>query len=299
MRARWLACVGLLLGPSLAHAQAPSEADSLFAQGRELLERGQFGEACPKLAKSEKLAPAIGTLLNLGYCWEQVGRFRSAMDAYAEAEVLAKNSNDAKRAAFAKERFTAVEGRVMKVIVRVVPPEAPGLEVRRNGNVLLKTDYGQAIPVDPDEVEVTATAPGRVPWKGVVMSKGEGAVVTVFVPPLADAKAAAGDGAPVKVEQRGLGPRKVAAIGLGGVALLAIGGGLGLALAAKSRYDDSKIGCDDTGCDAHAIDVQKSAVTQGNIATALIGLGILCVGAGGYLWFFGGEPSKTAVGARF
>src|SRR3954465_3508495 len=200
MRERWLALVGLLLAPTLAHAQAPSEADTLFAQGRELLEKGQFAEACPKLPRGEKLAPAIGTLLNLGYCYEQVGRFRSAMDSYAEAEVLAKNANDSKRAVFAKERLNAVETRVMKVIVRVVPPEAPGLEVRRNGTVLPKTDYGIAVPVDPDEVEVTATAPGRVPWKGVVMSRGEGAVVTVFVPPLEDVKTVASDKTITKVE---------------------------------------------------------------------------------------------------
>jgi hypothetical protein len=298
MRVRWLAFVGLLVWPGLAHAQAQSEADTLFAQGRELLEKGQFAEACPKLARSEKLAPAIGTLLNLGYCYEQIGRFRSSMDSYAEAEVLASKSNDTKRATFAKERLAAVEAKVLKVVVRVVPPEAPGLEVRRNGNVLLKTDYGQAIPLDPDEVEVTATAPGRVPWKTVVMSRGEGAVVTVFVPPLVEAKS---DGTAKPAESRGLGTRRIAGLGLAGASLLAIGGGVGLALAAKSRYDDSKSGCDDTGCDPHAIDVQRSAVTQGNVATALIGLGILFAGAGAYLWFFGGDSSTSgqALGGRF
>jgi len=83
---RWLAAVGitgvLLSAPSVG-AETPSEADTLFAQGRELLERGQYAEACAKLAKSEHLAPAIGTLLNLGYCWEQIQRYRSSMDAYA------------------------------------------------------------------------------------------------------------------------------------------------------------------------------------------------------------------------
>ncbi len=222
------------------------------------------------------------------------------MDAYAEAEVLAKSAGDPKRAAFAKDRLAAVETRVMKVVVRVVPPEAPGLEVRRNGTLLLQTDYGQAIPVDPDEVEVSATAPGRVPWKGVVMSRGEGAVVTVFVPPLVEAKAAS---ARVKGGGSGLSARRIAALGLGAGAALSIGAGVALAFGAKSRYDDSKSQCDATGCAPSALDVQRSAVTQGNVATALVGLGILFAGAGAYLWFFGGEPSAAArapvLGATF
>src|SRR4029079_9496908 len=87
-----------------ASAQAPSgqtQADPLFTEGRDLLEKGRFAEACPKFHRSQELAPAVGTLLSLGYCWEQLGRLRSAMDAYSEAEALAGGAGDAKRSAFA------------------------------------------------------------------------------------------------------------------------------------------------------------------------------------------------------
>jgi hypothetical protein len=292
----------LLATASPAGAQAPTEADTLFTQGRELLEKGQYGEACPKLARSEQLAPAIGTLLNLGYCYEQIGRYRSSMDAYAEAEVLAKSATDAKRAAFAKDRLAAVEAKVTKVVVRVAPGEPPGLEVRRNGTAVPKTDWGQAIPVDPDEIEITASAPGHMPWKGVVLARGDAALVTVFVPLLAErgagATAAHADSGRIDAP----GPRRLAALGLGAGAALSIGAGFALALSAKSRYDDSKSGCDATGCDPAALDVQHRAVTQGNIATALLGLGVLLAGAGAYLWFFASDTAAAdarGVGARF
>ena len=73
------------------------EFDTLFAEGRELLEKGKYPEAGAKLSRSEELAPAVGTLLNLAYCYEQLGKLRSAMEAYLEAERLANVAGEAKR----------------------------------------------------------------------------------------------------------------------------------------------------------------------------------------------------------
>jgi tetratricopeptide (TPR) repeat protein len=298
MLARKLATIGLPLVVLVASGRAradntPSEADVLFAQGRDLLEKGQLGEACAKLKKSEELAPAVGTLLNLGYCWEQLGRFRSSMEAYAEAEVLAGKTGDAKRSAFAQERLAAVQPKVLKLVILVTPPAAPELEVKRNGVVVPKTDWGQPIAIDPDEIEVSATAPGRAPWKGVVMGRGEGAVVTMFVPPLAEVGAAPQAPHPARA---GVGSTRIAAIGLGGAALAAVGAGIATGLYAKARYDDSLHHCDATGCDDVGLGVQRSAVTQGNVATALVGLGVLFAGAGVYLWLTGDARRTSAAG---
>ena len=87
--ARRVAVPVVLLIAAPARAE-PSEADALFSQGRELLEKGRFLEACEKLRRSEELAPAVGTLLNLGFCYEQTAKLRSAMEAYSEAEILAR-----------------------------------------------------------------------------------------------------------------------------------------------------------------------------------------------------------------
>jgi hypothetical protein len=227
------------------------------------------------------------------------------MSAYSEAEVMSKTAADAKRAAFARERIAAVEPKAMKVVIRVVPPEPPGLEITRNGAVVPKSDWGQPIPIDPEEVVVAAHAPGRDPWKGVVMAKGPGAIVTVFVPPLADAHAGGGaspsDPAthePSTDAHAGLGARRVGAIGLGVGAALAIGAGVAFGFAAKARYDDTKDRCDDAGCDDRALDIQRSAVAQGNVATALIGLGVVLAGAGVYLWLTGDAAPPARASAR-
>ncbi len=278
-------------------APPQTQADALFSEGRELLEKGRYAEACAKLAKSEELAPAVGTLLNLAYCWEQAGRLKSALDAYSQADSLASAAGETKRAIFAKERYAAVEPRTTKLVVKLGAPEAPGLEVKRNGVVMNKADLGRPSPVDPGEVALTAAAPGYAAWRGAIVVKGEGGLVTMMVPPLTIEKVATAPASP------GLGTRRLAALGLGGLSALALGAGVGLAFAAKSRYNDARSHCDDAGCDDTGHEIQSGAVAQGNIATALIGLGLLSAGAGVYLWIVG-APENVAVspsllGGRF
>lgn len=266
-----------------AHAQT-SEADALFAQGRDLLEKGNYKEACTKLQQSEELAPAIGTLLNLGYCWEQVGRFRSAMEAYSEAQILSQKTGDAKRTAFARERFEAVSPKVMKLVVKVTDPSTADLEIKRNEIVIPKTDWSQPIPVDPDDFVVTASAPGYAPWRGTVTVRGEGSTVTVVVPPLS--RSAEPD------KGVNLSSTRIAALGLGAVAVGALSAGIATGFGAKSRYDDASSHCDGTGCDAEGVRLQQNARTQGNVGTALVGLGALAGAAGIYLWIAGGQDAQ-------
>ena len=284
--------------PALAQTAPPTgtppasqpQADTLFAEGRELLEKGKYPEACAKLSRSEELAPAVGTLLNLAYCYEQLGKLRSAMEAYLEAERLANVAGEAKRAAFAKERYAAVEPRAPKLIVRVVPPEAPGLEIRRNGVPIAKQDLDKPVAVDPQDYLISAAAPGYVAWKGAVIVRGEGAVLTVVVPPLETTSAA-----PAATQTSSpIGVRRVVALGLGAVSLLAVGAGIGVGLAAKSRYDDAAAHCDATGCDDTGAAIKSGAVAQGNIATVLVAIGVLTGATGVYLWIVGAPDEKRA-----
>ncbi len=287
----WLVAFAIVLGAETA--SAGNEADALFSEGRDLLEKGRFAEACAKLQRSEELSPAVGTLINLGFCWEQLIRMRSAMESYAEAETLARATKDDKRATFAHERFVAVESKVMKLVLRVADEQIPGLSVTRNGTVVPKTDWGKPIPVDPDDIVVVASAPGRIAWRGVVQGKGEAASITVIVPQLEEIKETP---AP---REGGLSPRRAVALGLAGAALASLGAGTALALGAKARHGDSASHCDDSGCDETGVAIQSGAAAQGNVATALFALGLMFGGASAYLWFTGGGESAPRKSARF
>ena len=154
-RAWWIAVfVAAAIESSTAHAQqsAPDNkvaAQALFDEGLKLMQAGSFSQACPKLAESHKLDPAVGTLLYMGECYEHNGQFASAWAAFNSAESAARNARQPEREKTARERAAMLEPRVSKLTV-VVPEESsvPGMEVTRDGLSLGSAAWEVAIPVD-------------------------------------------------------------------------------------------------------------------------------------------------------
>ena len=78
-----LVAAGVLATPA-ARAADTAAAQSLFSDARKLMLAGNFADACPKREESEKLDPGMGTLYNLGDCYEHVGKTASAWAAFDE-----------------------------------------------------------------------------------------------------------------------------------------------------------------------------------------------------------------------
>jgi hypothetical protein len=170
--------------PLAAHAQAEDQAvaRALFNAGRELLKEQRYADACPKFEAARKLYESAGIVLNLGDCYEHLGRTASAWTEFGEALAIAQRTGRSTEAAEAAKRQAAIEPMLARLVVRVAHPTV-GLQVSRDGAELPTAAWGAAIPVDPGAHDVRAAATGREPWSATVTVPPAGQV-SIDVPEL-------------------------------------------------------------------------------------------------------------------
>jgi serine/threonine-protein kinase len=297
--------VALALGPLTAHAQTAENkaaAEALFDEGRALMDKGDIAGACRKFEESDRLDPAPGTLLNLASCYERLGKVASAWATYRSAAPMARERGQAEREKFARQRAAELEPRLPRL--RVTVPEqsrVEGLTIVRDGKDLAASLWGQALPVDPGTVEVTASARGREPWSGraeLKEGKTDELVVPLLksLPPGAEPTAAPAPPAPAATPGQ-LPPGQAAAPdhshagrtqriasyivgGVAGAALVATGF---LALQARSKNEESHDKCQPGPNDCfnqEAVSLRDEALRYGNWATVTgIAAGVLAAGA--------------------
>ncbi len=192
----WVSSLVLLPGfavPAVARAQATHDAataEALFVEGKRLMQKQDYANACPKLAESQRIDPASGTVFALALCYEGAGMIATAWATFNDALAEAKRSQRPDRAKAAEDHLRALEARMTRLRIDV-PSPAPGIEVTRNGAAVGKVLWSTAIPVDPGMYTFEAHAPGRVPWKFSVNVDKPGELFTVAVPELAPLAAAA------------------------------------------------------------------------------------------------------------
>lgn len=316
-----LASAPFFLAAPHLHAEPTSEeratAQALFDDARALIKSGKIADACPKLEDSQRLDPAIGTLLYLADCYEKAGRTASAWAAFLEAADAAKKGGDTKRAQMGIEHANALEPSLARVRL-VVAKDVPGLTVTRDGRPLPAAGLTTALPTDPGKRVYEASAPGRKSVRVEVVVKA-GAREEVKLPelPVADAAPAASASAPPVAPppkkdepkspppprdpppKEGLTGLQVGGLVGAGVGLAFVAGGGLLGASAKSKNDAAKeSGCrpDGTYCTPDAISEHDAASSRAKLATVmLVGGGVLA--ATGVTLFFVGGRKKSPTSA--
>ncbi|MBA3458801.1 MAG: hypothetical protein H0T46_02490 [Deltaproteobacteria bacterium] len=241
----------LVAGAPSARAQpAGAQAEVLFRQGRDLMTAGKIGEACTAFAESQKLEPAVTTLLNLAACREKNNQLASAWGLFLEAERLTRSATDAASQqlhGIAQNRAQKLEPRLSTLAI-TVPAEnrIGGLEIVRNGEVVLPGTYNRALPIDGGTYTIAARAPGNAEWSTTLTIGVERDAKTIEVPKLKLAVLGAAvnptapqspvSKAPAQAPHRSNVMPLV--VGVGALALL--GAGLGFEMWARSSYDDAK-----------------------------------------------------------
>jgi serine/threonine-protein kinase len=161
-------------------------AEALFQQGRALLEAGQTVEACPKLAESQRLDPATGTLIALAACHEQQNKLASAWSEFTEAAGRAERESRPDRRQLASERAQRLEPRLSTLTVQVSPALAAvrGLELTRSERALGRGAWNVPVPLDGGEYVIEARAPQMKTWSAAVKIADEGDRQVVMIPEL-------------------------------------------------------------------------------------------------------------------
>ncbi|WP_437911914.1 bacterial transcriptional activator domain-containing protein [Sorangium sp. So ce302] len=293
---------------------------ALYQAATRLLEAGRIAEACAMLEQGRTLDPtALNLLLRLGECLARTGRTAGAWNVFSETAAIAKSAGDP-RAARAAALAAALEPRLSRMAIAVPPGSAaPGLEIRRNGVLLLPSQWGQALPVDPGTHTIEAQAPGRKRWsvERVVPPDGAGVVIDVPLllaqepPPRALAAAPKGQrtqAPPVlPLDDRGGGAgraQRVIALVTGGAGLVGLGLGAVFGAEAIARRDASNRGhCDARSrCDAVGVSLREDAQEAGTASTIAFSTGTAALLAAGLLLWTAppsaaGPPSRRATAA--
>ena len=304
-------------------AQDKALADAFFEEGVKLLRAGKVAEACPKLAESQKKDPAIGTSLYLAECYERSGKIASAWAEFHQAEDMARARQD-NRASLAKTRADRLSP--SKLVITLTPgADLPGLEVRRDGELVAPAQYGLASPIDGGHHVIVATAPGhhRFNWSGDVPAQQGSVVVTIpklveavttsptepepppTVPTVTATVTSPPPPPPIAAERgRGLGGGKIAGLVIASVGLVGLGIGTAMGLVANGNYSATFTSAEDHcvkggGCLSQAgVTAQNNAKTLADWSTGVFVGGGVALVSGLVLFFILPKSKSTTTGVN-
>lgn len=281
-------------------AALPARADSdeqkavqLFEKGKNLAHEGRCAEAIAPLNESLNYVEGVGTLLNLGDCYEKLGKTASAHRTFVRAQDLAAKKND-KRKDEAKDRAKAIEKDVSSLLVHVPVTMKSSAEVHVDGDSWPRERWDVPWPIDPGvhEIEVLAPPQPKQTAQITVRPKGDHAEWAATVP--ADKK---DDGAPTKPigpptepkSDEGAGQRRWAYVS-GGIGALGLATGIVAGVISISAHSSLVGRCptyptcdlsDKTQLDS----MNGKAQLSGTISTVALIVGAVLFGTGAALYF--------------
>lgn len=321
-RFRWvLLCAALVGLPGIAQA-TPTPADRaaaevLFDEAVKLLEAGNGVAACPKLEESQRLDPGVGTLLYLAECYRSIGRTASAWATFREASYAAEAAGQKDRVDIANAEAEKLKVSLSYLSLVITDRQTPGLELKRDGEVVNRALWDSPIPVDPGEHQIEATAAGKLPWMQTIVIAAQPGTSQITVPALADANAAAATPAPAptapaqtaantsaapnarEAEDGGSSQKTWGWVALGaGGAGIALGGVFGLMASKDNQAADEECRQDDpTQCNAEGVALGEQAASRAMLSSIFMGAGLAAAATGVVLVLTAPETPASARGS--
>jgi len=305
-----IATIVIAISNSAAAESPKVAAEALFGEGRRLMADNNPALACPKFVESQRLDPSPSTLLNLGSCYEKLGKTASAWATYKEAASLAHTTDRESLVEIAQRHATSLEPTLTRLVIRV-PLPATNLELKRDGVIVGPGEWDVAIPVDPGKHRIEAAAPNKKAWSSSVEITGAARATTISVPALEDAPVVpilapppvtTTPAPPLMVQPRreSASPRKTIGLVAGGTGIAGLAVGTVLVVLAKSKYDESRHQCpsDPNLCTPDGVSLRDDARRLGNIATVAYGAGLAALVGGAVLYLTAPRMDATRTGLR-
>lgn len=309
--------VASMLLPTPVEAQnEPSPADraaaeALFREGRELIKANRVEAACRKFEESYRLEPAPGTMLNMAHCHMLEGRVATAWTEFHRVATDARRSGHRDRERIAMESIAKLEQRLPKIVIRVEQqPDRDRIRIRRNATLLRQAAWGTETPIDPGPVLIEVSGDGFVMWTKSYEAV-EGELLTVTVPVLdrrpstevlsvpAPRPRPVVPEPPARRVDGGSSSQRTAGIVLGAAGLVSVGTGAYFGVRALQEQGDAEDACPVVNgverCTDEGVRSNDEAWRAARIANVGIGVGLVAVAAGTYLYLDGQSSEAPEV----
>ncbi|HVZ36355.1 MAG TPA: tetratricopeptide repeat protein, partial [Polyangiaceae bacterium] len=289
--------------PSSASPADADRAQAQFNEGVRFRDQGNYAEAARSFEASLGAVSSPGTLLNLGLCYDKLGRLRDAEQSFRRAfDEAAQEPDPTRRQGWsdaAQNLLAQLSPRIPSVTVRVLDA---GTRVQVNDQPV-----EPAIPLrlDPGRYRLEASAPGKQPYTRD-FELAERQQIELAIPRLTDAPIASvattppapAANVPLEADTTGGAHRSFGAapwilwgsgVALGGSAIVT-------GLLAESKAHTLKERCPGYVCTDPSLEHTKtSAHTLAVTTDVLWGLGIVSAGVGTVLWFLDTGTSNAAM----
>jgi hypothetical protein len=265
------------------YADARAEAILLFEQGVKEMKAGNVEKACQSFAKSNQLYADSGTKGSLARCYEKLGKLGSSWLLWRE---LADTAASADLRQDAAKQAARLDPKVPKY--RIKAAATPGLAVTINGRKSGVT--GLAVPIDAGTVVVVATAPDHHEWK-TELTAVDGQTLAVDIPALVKAPKKIEPIKPIIIDSAKRKKRRTIAAIVGGIGVVAVGGGVVFGLSASGKFADAKDICGgeiDQCAPARVGEAQvlvDDARSAANLSSILFAAGGAAIVTGAVIWF--------------
>lgn len=290
-----------------------ANADALFTEAKQLMSSGDYAAACPKLAESYRLDPGTGTLTALAVCHQHVGKTATAWNEFVEVASSAQRQGRADREAFARQNISALEPLLSRLTIHVPPETAllPNLQVRRDSIVVSQPAWGAAVPVDPGDHLIEATATDREPWSQHVVVEANADKKEVVITPLDKIE---GPKAPAPIvesppllkptpaetpppDHGAAFPMRTVGLVVGGAGIVSLALGTYFGVTALSKSGNAKIRCPSSTCsDSGAVAENNDAKSDAVISNITVVAGVAALGAGAFLFLSAPKEATTPSG---